>query len=84
METKCGNELLNLVKIKLGFDIVFVINSLGKKGGLAMLWKVESGIEIVNYSNNHTYHQISKQHSDSRWFLMGFYSHFVTSTRKET
>lgn len=44
METKGGHKILDVVKIKLGFDNLFMIHPVGRKGGMAMLWKSDFGI----------------------------------------
>lgn len=37
METKCENDRMELIRRKIKFDNYFVVNSIGKSGGLALL-----------------------------------------------
>lgn len=39
-----------VVKRKLGFDGCFVVDSIGRKEGLALLWRNEIEVEIHNFS----------------------------------
>lgn len=64
METKVGTQTLNSIKIRLRFENLFVINPLGCKGGLAMLWKSDQGIEVLNYFNNHIHLKIREQNPE--------------------
>lgn len=41
------------LKIKFGYDNVFVVDSVDSKGGLALFWKDGNGISIQNYSLHH-------------------------------
>lgn len=53
METKCQEKQLNLVKTRLGFQNAFVINLLGRRGRIALFWKDEANLEVLNYFNYH-------------------------------
>lgn len=83
METKVSTQTLNSVKARLGFDNLFVINPLGCKSSLAMLWKLDQGIEVLNYSSNHIHLKIRKQNLESLWFLTEFYGHPKTIREKK-
>lgn len=84
METKGGSHTLNLIKIKLGFKYTFVVNSLGSKGCLAMLWRLKLGIEVINYSNHHIHLSIQGLFFGFQWFLSDFYGHLDINKKKKT
>jgi hypothetical protein len=44
---------MELVRIKTGFKNLFVVESLGRSGGLALLWNDEVTVDIQNYSRRH-------------------------------
>ena len=44
---------MEVVRIKLGFAKAFVVDSVGRSGGLALIWKDEGEVEIQNYSRRH-------------------------------
>jgi len=53
METKLQAGRLDFLKTRLGFDGLFVVNSKGKSGGLALFWQESFHVSIQNYSKNH-------------------------------
>ena len=56
---------------KLGFHHRIVIDAKGKAGGLAMLWKFDSTVRILEYNKNLIAIKIYDPVSD--WVLVGFY-----------
>jgi exonuclease III len=50
METKCRNAKMERVRVRIGFEGLFVVEPIGKSGGLAMLWRDSNTLEIQNYS----------------------------------
>jgi exonuclease III len=50
METRCRNTKLESIRVKPGFEGLFVVDPRGKSGGLALLWKEQNMLEIQNYS----------------------------------
>ena len=53
METKLRTDKMERVRIQLGFEYMFAVDRVGKSDGLALLWTVEAGVEIQNYSCRH-------------------------------
>jgi hypothetical protein len=45
METKMNNKKIEFLRAKLKFDNMFVVESVGRSGGLAMLWSDGKGKE---------------------------------------
>jgi hypothetical protein len=69
--------------MKLGFDNMFVVDCVGKGGGLALFWGEESGVEIQNFSHRHI-NAIIRNHPHSLdWKFTGFYGHPVVAKRHE-
>ena len=50
METKLRADKMEQVRVQLGFDYVFVVDCVGLSGGLALLWMMDFGVEIQNFS----------------------------------
>jgi exonuclease III len=44
METKMQNKKCDFIRIKLGFDYMFGVDSVGRSGGLLLLWKIDCNI----------------------------------------
>ncbi len=55
MKTLCSKTYLDRLRYRLGFDFdfVFVVDPVGRSGGLALLWNVEDNLEVYNYSKQH-------------------------------
>jgi hypothetical protein len=46
METKLLHRKVEAIRIKFGFDNVFVVDCKGKSGGLALLWNLDVQVAI--------------------------------------
>jgi hypothetical protein len=47
METKLRKNKMEMVRTKIGFDNLFIVESVGKSGGLALLWEDGCEVEVV-------------------------------------
>jgi hypothetical protein len=83
METKARTEKMERVRIQLGFENMFVVDSVGKSGGLALFWMIEAGVEIQNYSRRHINAKVCSSPNNPTWKLTGFYGHPDPSKRNE-
>uniref|UniRef100_A0A2N9FDP4 Reverse transcriptase domain-containing protein n=1 Tax=Fagus sylvatica TaxID=28930 RepID=A0A2N9FDP4_FAGSY len=72
METKLDAVRMEVIRIKLGFDNAFTVPSLGRSGGLALLWKVEADVVIQNFSQHHIDAHVDSKQANC-WRLTGFY-----------
>jgi hypothetical protein len=74
METKIEVKGMEQVRVKLGLKNVFVVPSLRRSGGLAMLWKQDTKLEIKkkNFSSHHIDSYIT-QKDGREWRMTGFY-----------
>ncbi|CAM8976493.1 unnamed protein product [Rhodiola kirilowii] len=53
IETKATKEKCEQVRVKLGFKSCFSVPARGKSGGLALLWKAELEVTVLNFSFHH-------------------------------
>jgi exonuclease III len=53
VETKMHHHRLDFLKAKLGMENLFGVDSVGKGGGLCLLWKNGVEVNIQNYSRRH-------------------------------
>jgi hypothetical protein len=83
METKLQRTKMTSLRVKLGFDSMFVVDSVGRSGGLALFWKEDVQLEIQNYSNRHINAVITELGQNFQWKLTGFYGHPETAHRGE-
>lgn len=73
IETLMGNNKLQPIKNKLGYDSMFVVENVGRSGGLALLWKNESEVDIRGFSKHHIDAEIRLDADDNKWRFTGFY-----------
>ena len=53
MKTKLRGEKMKPIHYKMGFPNMFVVDSIGRSGGMALLWGDNINVEIQNYSQRH-------------------------------
>jgi exonuclease III len=84
METKLRSKKMELIRCKLGFKNLFVVDCVGKGGGgLAFLWKEEVELEIQNFSSRHINGIVTNPLSNQRWKFTGFYGQPDVARRYE-
>lgn len=83
-KTKAQQHYLELLKNKIGFECLFGVGSIGRRGGVALLWKEVEDMEIQNYASKHinVVGNITKIGFSSK--LTGFYGHPVATKRLES
>ena len=83
MKTKLRSNKMERVRVQLGFKHMFVVDSVGKSGGLALFWTMDAGVEIQNYSRRHINAKVCSSPAKPPWKFTGFYGHSDTSKRPE-
>lgn len=59
---------------RVGFPNCFVIDSVGKRGGIEMCWKEDINLEILNFfSLSHINSKIREKGPSRVWTLTSFY-----------
>jgi len=81
IETLCRSSTMEKVRCKLGFKGLFVVNPVGRSGGLALLWSENLSVEIFNYSRQHINAIISDEDGRPGWKFTGFYG-FPNAARR--
>jgi exonuclease III/ribonuclease HI len=84
METKCRKEKLESIRVRMGFIGMFVVEPVGRSGGLVLFWKNVHEVEIQNYTRHHINAMIKANDSSRAWKLTCFYGHPVTAKRHES
>jgi hypothetical protein len=83
METRlCANKM-EWVQIQLGFDHMFVVDCVGRSGGLALFWTNDSRVDIQNYSRRHINAKVCLSPTDPPWKFTSFYGHSDPSKHSE-
>jgi hypothetical protein len=63
---------------------MFGVDSVGRSGGLLLLWKKNFNVIIQNYSRRHINAEINICANNLKWKLTGFYGHPNSAKRKES
>jgi exonuclease III len=84
IETKSRKNKLEGVRIKLGFEGLFVVDPVGRSGGLALLWKEAGCLDIQNFTRQHINAVVHSPGRDNQWKLTCLYGHLETAKRHES
>lgn len=83
IETLCSKSKLERIKIQLGYDGLFVVERVGRSGGLTLLWKAPSNVDILKFANNFIDSEV-EVHGLGKSRLTGFYGYPESSRRRES
>jgi hypothetical protein len=67
METKSNSRRMEFLRVKLGFEGLFVVDFVGKSGGLALFWKEQNEVEVQNYTRRHINVVVKPTGSSNSW-----------------
>ena len=84
METKSKKNHMERIKNRIGFSNGLIVPSLGRSGGIALLWTREISLEVKSYTKFHVDAVVSEASSDYRWRITGFYGHPETHKKYES
>jgi len=82
-ETLVHANKIEEIRIRLGFDAAFAVDSIGISGGLAILWKHPFGCNLINYSHNFINMEVTHPHHP-RWRFTGFHGCPENDRRRES
>ena len=83
METKQSVEEMRSIKEDLQYHAIFTVPSLGRSGGLAMIWKEDVDLHVQTSSQNHI-DAIVFSSTGPPWRITGFYGQPEENRRHET
>ena len=83
IETKFEVSEMASIKKKLERQEGLVVPSVRHGGGLALLWKSSTRVDIQTYSPRHIDAIVTKEQGNKKWRFTGFYGNLETSKRKE-
>jgi hypothetical protein len=75
IETLCSKNRMEWLQVKLGFAGCFVVDLVGRSGGLTLLWWDVGALEIYNFSLRHINATVMDGNGLPLWKLTGFYGH---------
>ncbi|KAL8104292.1 hypothetical protein AgCh_028495 [Apium graveolens] len=80
MTEEARKSKMEWVQMKLGYQGMFVVDCIGRSGGLAILWKESDQVEVLGYSQNHIDIKINMGNGSS-WRLTGLYGESARALR---
>lgn len=83
METKQSVEEMRNIKEDLQYHAIFTVPSLGRSGGLVMIWKENVDLHVQTCSQNHI-DAIVFSRTGPPWRITGFYGQLEENRRHET
>ncbi|XP_042942824.1 uncharacterized protein LOC122277007 [Carya illinoinensis] len=84
METKLRSKRFEGLKRRLHCEGCFIVDSVGKGGGMIPLWDANVGIEVVNFSQRHINTWVKDGEVEKKWLITCLYGHPETTKRKAT
>ena len=75
---------MEVLRVKMGFEGMFVVDPVGRSGGLALCWKDKDLVGIQNFSQCHINAIIKPTMGKNGWKFTGFYGHLVWTKRHES
>ncbi|XP_031124183.1 uncharacterized protein LOC116026896 [Ipomoea triloba] len=72
METKAARIHAERLRVRLGFEGLFYVDSVGRSGGLALLWRKNNTTRLLSFSRNHVDIEVSVAGLGA-WRMTGFY-----------
>ncbi|OMO90520.1 reverse transcriptase [Corchorus capsularis] len=82
-ETKRSSNGMEWLRSLLGYDFCFSVSSIGRAGGLALLWMNSYSVYVLSYSSSHIDVSVENQNTQ-KWRFTGIYGQFETGRRHET
>ncbi|XP_031092328.1 uncharacterized protein LOC115997019 [Ipomoea triloba] len=75
---------MELVRVQLGFQNMFVVDASGHKGGLAMLWQDSMELVITGFLKNHVDSTVILDIGSPQWRFTGYYGYPERARRRES
>lgn len=72
---------MEMIRRAISFNKFLVVDGVGRRGGLTMMWKDSIDAQVQFYSHCHINLLVNDPLSYKEWLLTGFYGHAETSKR---
>uniref|UniRef100_A0A803PI32 Reverse transcriptase domain-containing protein n=1 Tax=Cannabis sativa TaxID=3483 RepID=A0A803PI32_CANSA len=82
-ETLAKKKVIERLRVAIGFDGALAVDSVGKSGGVALLWRVEEEVKVLEYGVSYIDVVISGS-DQGHWRLTGLYGEPNRNLRKRT
>ena len=84
IETRRTKNEIEWIRLRLGFEGLFVMDPVGRGDGLALFWNNERRLSIQNFSRRHINATLLTPVDGIEWKFTGFYGHPVIANREES
>ncbi|GLT27861.1 hypothetical protein SLA2020_028310 [Shorea laevis] len=82
-ETLLDKRGMEKVRRRLGFTHCFVVDKVGRSGGLAVLWKSDTKLSLLSFSQNHIDMEVQGM-GVGTWRFTGYYGHPERHNRRHS
>ncbi|KAM6599952.1 hypothetical protein CsatA_019561 [Cannabis sativa] len=82
-ETLCRKEVVERIRVAIGFDGLFAVDAIGRSGGVALLWRNNGDINLLRFAHNYIDVEVTS-FDQGVWRLTGFYGEPNRSARVTT
>ena len=83
METLSYRNQLEYLRSKLGFENLFVVDRVGRRGGLALFWDVKTEARLIKCAKNFIDIEIGGAGS-GHWRMTGYYGYPESTRRRDS
>ncbi|CAN0847031.1 hypothetical protein LINGRAHAP2_LOCUS4761 [Linum grandiflorum] len=73
-ETLVSKQKMEEIMVKVGFEGCFVVDVRGRSGGLGMLWREKTQLNLLRYTDNFIDSEVQDGNGET-WRLTGFYGY---------
>ncbi|KAM6593181.1 hypothetical protein CsatA_000884 [Cannabis sativa] len=77
------SEVVERIRVAIGFDGLFAVDAIGRSGGVAMLWRNNGDINLLHFAHNYIDVEVTS-FEQGVWRLTGFYGEPNRSARMTT
>ncbi|KAL0454417.1 UNVERIFIED_CONTAM: hypothetical protein Slati_0780900 [Sesamum latifolium] len=82
METNCNSQRIESLKRSTGMDGL-AVQSIGRSGGLALLWRKSVNVTIQSYSHRHIDSSVQETSQSQIWRLAGDFNEILDHNEKK-
>lgn len=83
IETLCSKNKLERIKLQLGYDGLFIVDRVGRSGGLVLLWKASSNVNLLQFTTNFINAEVEVPDL-GKWRLTGYYGYPESSWHRKS
>lgn len=81
-ETLCNANRMERIRVRLKYENRFMVNAIGRSGGLDLLWNRRVNVEVVGYSNHYIDTMVLPNENALKWRFTRYYDSLERHQRR--